>query len=405
MIPDTLLTIIVFLTVYLGMIAGRLPWLALDRTGIAITGMVILLAAGSIEIDDAVRAVDVPTLALLFGLMVVSAQFRLGGFYSAVTRRLGESVAGPKWFLLLVILTSGGLSALLANDIICLAMSPLLLQICRERHFHPLPYLAGLACAANIGSAATLIGNPQNMLLGQVLEISFAGYMLRAIPIAMAGLLACWGVIVYIQRNNWECISEPLNIDATPFDAWQTYKGILVLLCLVVMFLGGWFYREIVALMAAGVLLVSRRMASRQFLALIDWNLLLLFIGLFVVNRTLMDTGLPERAIQYLAERNMDLTSPVLLFVAAVLGSNLVSNVPAVMLLLPVATHPDGGVVLAVASTLAGNLFLVGSIANLIVVEQAARYGFKITWADHFRYGLPVTVATLAIAALWLWIS
>ena len=137
-------------------------------------------------------------------------------------------------------------------------------------------------------------------------------------------------------------------------------------------------------------------------LGLVDWQLLVLFVGLFIVNHALQETGLPARAITALAGLGMDLHDPAPLFGAGAILSNLVSNVPAVMLLLPAATESMSGPVLALSSTLAGNLLIVSSIANIIVVQAAARQGLLIDWRAHARVGLPVTLTTLAIAALWL---
>lgn len=281
---------LVFAFVYLGMLLGEIPGLALDRTGVALLGALALVASERVTPAAAWKAVDVPTVALLFGLMVVSAQFRLGGFYAWVTRRVADVEASPPVLLGLVIAVSGALSAVLANDIVCLAMTPLLIEGCARRRLDPVPFLLGLACAANVGSALTLIGNPQNMLIGQRLHLSFAGYLVDSAVPVVAGL----------------------------------------------------------------------------------------------------------------ARAGVDTTHPAWLFAASVVLSNLVSNVPAVMLLLPQAVRPSSGPVLAIASTLAGNLFVVGSVANIIVVDQAARLGVRISWRRHARVGVPVTVLTLAVAAAWL---
>jgi Na+/H+ antiporter NhaD/arsenite permease-like protein len=397
-----LVVLFTFLGVYAGMIAGGVRGLALDRTGIVLLGAIVLVATGRVTPQEAWEAVDVPTIALLFGLMVVSAQFRLGGFYTLVTRRLGESRASAPRFLLVLILVAGGLSALLANDIICLAMTPVLLEICQRRRLRPLPFLLGLACASNIGSAATLIGNPQNMLIGQVLGLSFAGYLLDAVVPATAGLFACWGIVAWMFRGRWEAEVILAPIDAPTYDGWQTGKGLAVLGGLVVLFLWEPLPREQAALIAAGLLLLSRRMASSRFLALVDWNLLLLFMGLFIVNHALDTSGLLASGLAGLRAAGVDLDGGAWLFGSTVILSNLVSNVPATMLLLPATQHPAAGPILALASTLAGNLILVGSIANLIVVEQARRLGVEINWREHARVGVPVTLATLALAAAWL---
>jgi Na+/H+ antiporter NhaD/arsenite permease-like protein len=177
-----------------------------------------------------------------------------------------------------------------------------------------------------------------------------------------------------------------------------------VLTALVMALLIGAWPREVIALAAAAVLLTSRRMASREMLQLVDWQLLVLFAGLFVVNHAMQRTGNLEQLMDACRAAALDPSQPVWLFSASVLLSNIVSNVPAVMLLLPSATHELAGPILALSSTLAGNLLIVGSIANIIVVDQAARLGLTITWRDHARIGIPVTLLTLAIAAVWLWL-
>jgi Na+/H+ antiporter NhaD/arsenite permease-like protein len=392
----------IFIVVYLGMMLGELPGLKLDRTGIALLGAIALIATGKMSLDDAWGAVDVPTVALLLGLMVISAQLRLGGFYSKLTRHLGEGEHSPSMLLALVIAASGGLSAVLANDIVCLAMAPVLIEVCTHRGLNPVPYLLALACAANIGSAATLIGNPQNMLIGQTLQLSFNGYLLDGGPPALAALLVVWAVIAMIYRPEWRRDSPPIDVEAPAFDRWQTSKGLAVAIAVVAAFLLTNWPRELVALTAAGVLLVSRQLASRDMIGLVDWHLLVLFIGLFVVNRAIAQSGFVGGLLMMSRMAGADLTeAPVLFAVTAVL-SNIVSNVPAVMLLLPAARDATDGAVLALSSTLAGNLIVVGSIANIIVVDQAARLGVEIDWVRHARVGVPVTLLTLALAAGWL---
>lgn len=392
----------VFCLVYLGMMLGGFPGLRLDRTGIALLGAIALVATGRLTVDEAWSAVDVPTLALLLGLMVISAQFRLGGFYSQVTRALGRSNHNPARLLALVIATSAALSAVLANDIVCLAMAPVLIEVCTQRRLNPLPFLLGLACAANVGSAATLIGNPQNMLIGQTLQLSFAGYLLDAAPPTLLGLMIVWAVIARAYAQRWEADLPVVQVGAPPFDRWQTLKGASVTLALVLAFLFTEWPRELIALTAAGVLLVSRRMASRDMLGLVDWHLLLLFIGLFIVNRAIAQSGFLSGILMMSRMAGADLADAPTLFAATAVLSNIVSNVPAVMLLLPAARDALDGAVLALSSTLAGNLIIVGSIANIIVVDQAVRLGVPIDWRTHARIGVPVTLLTLAIAAAWL---
>ncbi len=394
--------LLVFGFVYLGMILGGIPGLALDRTGVALLGVIVLLATGRTTPESAWAAVDVGTMALLLGLMIVSAQFRLGGCYTRITRRLADADVSPSTLLALLIGITGVLAAVLCNDIVCLAMAPVLVECCERRKLDPVPFLLGLACASNVGSAATLIGNPQNILIGQKLQLSFAGYLLMAAVPSALGLAAVWWVIRYQVRGRWEKPVPPTSAEAPPFNVWQTGKGVVVLAALIAAFLFTTWPREVCALAAGGLLMTSRRLASRRILALIDWQLLVLFVGLFVVNDVLAASGTLAELFGALQAGGLDLSRPAPLFVGTAVLSNLVSNVPAVMLLLPIAGHPLAGPILALSSTLAGNLIIVGSIANIIVIDQAARMGVAITWRDHARVGVPVTLVTLAIAAGWL---
>ncbi len=392
----------VFLLVYVGMILGRLPGLALDRTGAALLGAILLVVGGSLSASEALSAVDVPTLALLFGLMIVSAQLNLGGFYTAATRRLAISAASPAGLLARVMAVSALLSAVLANDIVCLAMTPMLVESTLARGLNPLPYLIGLALAANIGSAATLIGNPQNMLIGQVARLSFSGYLAEAWPCVLVSLALAWGLVILGYRGRFGGPVRHLRLTAQPFNPWQSGKGLAALAVCVAAFLWGGVPRENAALACAGFLLLSRRMASRETLALVDWQLLLLFLGLFVVNREVEAAGLLRGLYGALEAVDINLARPAWLYAVTAALSNVVSNVPAVMLLLPGHASPQQSTLLAVSSTLAGNLLLPGSLANLIVAGQAERLGVRLGFLEHARVGLPVTIATLAVSGWWL---
>jgi Na+/H+ antiporter NhaD/arsenite permease-like protein len=404
---------IVFALVYLGMILGGLPLLQLDRTGVALLGAMALVVLGDVSVEEASRSVHAPTLILLFAFMVISAQLRLGGFYTIVTHRLAALPLPPPLLLGALILVVGALAAVFSNDIICLAMAPVLVDACLKRRLDPVPYLLALACAANIGSALTLIGNPQIMLIGESLRLPFGGYLRDAAPPVLLGLAVTWALIALQVRGRWDCPVSLLTAQGelerrgegyAQFDRWQTTKGLTIAAILMVVFLAAPWPRELAALAGAGLLLLSRRLHSRHMLGLVDWELLVLFVGLFVVNRAFEQTGLMAEAVQTLAAAGIDLERPSLLFVTAFVLCNVVSNVPAVMLLLPLATHPMAGTLLALASTLAGNLLIVGSIANIIVVDAAERRGIHIDWLRHARVGVPVTVATLAISGAYLWL-
>jgi Na+/H+ antiporter NhaD/arsenite permease-like protein len=393
----------VFALVYVGMFLGGFPGIRVDRTGIALLGAIALLVTETVPLDRAVAYVDLPTLALLFAMMVLSAQLKLGGVYAALTRRVGSSQVGAAALLALVMALVGTLSAVFTNDIVALAVAPAVVQLCRERDLDPVPFLLGVACAANVGSAATLIGNPQNILVGQALRLSFSAYATRAAVPAALGLVASWAVVVVVTRKRWGARTPRMDQVPSParrpFDAWQAAKGLALGAAVMAAFLFTGWPRELVGLAAAAVVLSGRRFHSREMLGLVDWQLLVLFIGLFVVNGALADAGLAARGLEALARVGVDPRRPAWLFAVSVALSNVVSNVPAVMLLLPVAHGARDGAVLAMSSTLAGNLLVVGSIANIIVLEEARAAGVTIGWRDHSRVGVPVTLVTLALAA------
>ncbi len=395
----------VFATVYLGMFLGGLPRLKLDRSGVALLGAIAVIALTGMPLEEAARAVDLPTIVLLFAFMVVSAQMRLGGFYTEVTRRVGALPLSRAGLLAALIAMAGGLSAIFSNDIICLAMTPVVARLCLQRGLNPIPFLIGLACAANIGSAATLIGNPQNMLIGSVLQLHFGDYLRAAAAPVAISLALLWAWLAYGPgaRAGAPELRRPVGVQVQtadePFDRWQTAKGLTVATALMGVFLFTDWNRDVAALVGAAVLLLSRRFHSADVMGFVDWQLLLLFIGLFVVNHAFGQTGLAGEAVAWLAAQGVHLTDPGALLVLGTVLSNLVSNVPAVMLLLPHlgADPQQAGVLLALVSTFAGNLLLVGSIANLIVADLAAKEGFVLDWKRHLLTGLPVTFASLLV--------
>ena len=396
---------VVFAVVYVGMFLGGLPRLRLDRAGIALLGAIAVMPITGLSVREAAESVDLPTLVLLFAFMVISAQLRLGGFYTAVTQRVGALRVGPRVLLAALILVAGALSAVFSNDVICLAMTPVVARLCLQRGLPPLPFLIGLACAANIGSAATLIGNPQNMLIGSVLRLGFADYARAALPPVLLSLALLWLWLARALPRDLVARSAGAPQPGEPvFDHWQTTKGLIVAMTLMGVFLLTRIPHELAALIGAAVLLMSRRLHSAEVMGFVDWQLLLLFIGLFVVNHAFQQTGMAADAVSWLRLQGVHLEQPGVLAVVAVLLSNLVSNVPAVMLLLPhLGADPQAaGLLLALISTLAGNLLLVGSIANLIVVDLAEKQGIAIDWRAHLRLAAPAAVGTLLVSAAWL---
>ncbi|MFN7954478.1 MAG: SLC13 family permease [bacterium] len=410
------LGVAIFVLAYVGIAIGEIPGLGVDRTGVALLGAMLMVATGTISFPAATHAIDAGTLVLLFGLMVLSAQFRLGGFYSAVALRAARSGLGARGFLAFTLLASALLSALLSNDVICLVLTPIVLEITARRGWNPVPFLLGLAAAANVGSAATVIGNPQNMFIGQRAHLDFGSFLGWCGPPSLVSLALLY---VWLARRgdletdragrahaphdvaDWPLDPE-LMTSTRPFDRVQSTKGVLLTLLLVVLFFTR-VPREVSVLGVVAVLLTSRRLTTPQFLSLVDWPLLLLFIALFVLIEGFRVAGGMTAVEGWLAASGLELHSPAVLASASVVLSNLVSNVPAVMLLMAEwpAGRPELAYLLALTSTYAGNLLLIGSIANLIVVEQARAHGTEIGFATHATRIAPYALVSLAFAVGW----
>jgi Na+/H+ antiporter NhaD/arsenite permease-like protein len=291
--------------------------------------------------------------------------------------------------------------------VVCFALTPLLLGSLLASGRPPLPYLLAIACASNIGSALTPIGNPQNILIAQSFGLPFLPFLMAcAVPVALA-LAVLYFLVARTLAAPSPLPAVPVEIgsESIPLDRSQAAKAILLTLAVIALFLSP-VPAPLTALGLAGIILTSRRMHTRDVLSLVDWHLLTLFIGLFVVVRGFELSGWTEAARDALAAAGADLSEPEVLVPGVALLGNLVGNVPAVILMLPfVGREPVTGYALALASTFAGNAVLVGSIANLIVAEQAERLGVRITFRDHLRLGLPVTLISLALAvmAMALW--
>ncbi len=401
---------LIFLITYAGIALGRVPRLALDRTGIALLGALAMILAGGLSPADALDAISFPTLLLLYGLMVVSAQLRLGGFYTWLALRVTHWIDVPERFLYVLMATSGILASVLANDIICLAFTPVLCVALRRKGLNPLPFLLGLAMATNLGSAATLIGNPQSMLIAQTYGLSFGRFLLWCAPPSLAALVATALFLRWQFRKHWWLPAGTTSVDSDPawpeLNRWQTAKGLAATALVIVLLLAD-APRALSVLSVAGLLLLSRRMHTRPMLALVDWHLITLFCGLFIVVRGFHQSHIPAQVIAWATQQGFDPANPYTLATVSVLLSNLVSNVPATMLLIPgLPSHSETlPYVLSLATTYAGNLFLLGSLANLIVLEQASAYGIRISFRDYARSGIPITLLNLGILFLWLFLQ
>jgi Na+/H+ antiporter NhaD/arsenite permease-like protein len=402
--PNPWITLGIVTITLIGIAIGRYPIIKSNRTTIALMGVALLLATRQVDFDKLPNYFDFDTLILLFSMMIINANLKLAGFFTLAGRALVRFARTPRAFLALEILLTALLSALFLNDTICLMFTPLLLALMDRLKRNPLPYLIALATAANVGSTATLTGNPQNMIVGIASGIPYRDFTLTLAPVALLGLGVIWLVLVMTYPHEFnrtvlempeeenEGLSRPLLI-----------KTLVITTGLLLAFLSG-APIALAAFLAASLLLITRRHQPHIVFAEFDWSLLVFFGALFVVSGSLETSGVTQDLFP-LATLTRQMNILNLSALTAVL-SNLVSNVPAVLLLKPiVANLPNprvGWLTIAAASTLAGNLTLLGSVANLIVAETAARWRIDLSFWEYTKPGLIITLLTLAISVLWL---
>jgi Na+/H+ antiporter NhaD/arsenite permease-like protein len=400
----TLATAAIFVLTYAGVTRGRIPGLRLDRAGVALTGAALMMAVGALSPQEAYRAVDLDTIVLLLGMMIVVAHLKLSGFFRLVAGWALTRAHSARLLLVAVVLTAGILSAFLVNDAVCLVMAPLVIEVTRTLRRDPVPYLLALAMAANVGSTATITGNPQNMIIGAVSHIPYTVFAAVLAPVAIAGLVLVVMVIFAVSRREFR---NQESLFAVPPPA-RVHRPQMIKAALVTFGVVGLFFAGVpvakAAILGGALLLVTRAIKARKVYREIDGALLLMFAGLFVVVAGAEKVLLTPDVVAAVQGLHLD-NVWALTGVSAVL-SNVISNVPAVLALKPfVAGLPDESrawLVIAMSSTLAGNFTLVGSVANLIVAERARAAGIEISLWTYCRAGIPLTLLTLALGAWWL---
>lgn len=377
---------------------GKSPVFRIDRAGVSIIGATIIIAVGILSFNQATQAIDFKTIVLLFSMMIVAANLKLAGFFQLMGNILLKQGQSKKRLLLIVILTSGLLSAFFINDIVCLLFTPIVILICKRTGLNPVPYAISVATASNIGSAGTLIGNPQNILIGSLSKMPFFSYFGLAFPLAALGLLLNYFIIIILFRDSLQGdlpVSQPMN---SSYHGYLVGKSLATMVVIAIGFLAG-ADTVVMASLGAGFLLITRRLKPNKVYASIDFNLLVIFTGLFVIIGGVEYSGLMNWLITQLHFLNFkDFRVFSLL---TVLFSNIFSNVPAVMLLkyfIPEGTNHLWWSGMAVFSTFAGNLTLTGSIANLIVAEIAKREDVKISFFDFLKVGFPLTILLIIIS-------
>ncbi|HHY58765.1 MAG TPA: anion transporter [Chloroflexi bacterium] len=398
-----LIALLIIVATLIGVAIGRWPWLRMNRATIALTGATALIAIGAIPLEAAYAALDLDTLTLLFAMMIINYNLRRAGFFQIVADRVIHHAHTSRQLLAYVIVASGVLSAIFLNDTIVLVFTPLVLDLCLALNVRPIPYLVALVTAANIGSVATIIGNPQNMLIGVASGISFNSFTLYLAPVALAGLLVIWLVVMLVFRRDFggRLVKEPSVRLRT--ESALLRKSIFATAVMLAGFILG-FPIPLAALVGAAILLISRRLEPEAVFREIDLSLLVFFGGLFIVTGAIESVGLSDqlfRVARPLAEQGVAALSLV-----AVMLSNLVSNVPAVLLFRPyIPEFPNptqAWLTLAMSTTLAGNLTLLGSVANLIVAEIAYRRDVNLSFTEYLKAGPLITVLSLSLGIVWL---
>lgn len=392
---------VIFFASYLVFAIGKFPGLKVDRTGAAIIGAVVMVAFRVLPSSDVLHSIDFNTIVLLFSMMLIVGNLHLVGFFEwnaeVVLRRLD-----PRWLLPAVIFTCGVLSAFFVNDIVCLVMVPFVLSITRRMKLAPTPYLLAVATASNIGSVATITGNPQNMLVGSYSGIAYRNFLWHLGPVAVIGLFLDWAVLHWVHFRTEAKAAQADDIPLPALDLSRLRKPLIVVTAVVIGFFVG-VPPAMMAALGAAVLLITRTLEPRKLYQEVDWGLLVFFVGLFVIVGGAENAGIVKHMLDFARHWNLQHMG-VFTLVVAVIG-NIVSNVPAVMLLkslVPGFQDPHTAwLTLAMASTLAGNLTITGSVANIIVVESA-KPEVKISFLDYLRVGVPITIATLLVGTLWL---
>lgn len=406
------ITLIVFILVYVAMGFGKLPGFKVDRTGAAVVGAMAVLAFDGISASAAWQAIDYKTVGLLFGLMVISGAFAVSGFYAWTAQKVASLQVSPAKLLAIFVVVGGVLAGLLTNDVVVVAMTPLLVSITLARKLNPIPFLLAFCFAANVGSVGTLMGSPHNMIAAQALDVSFVQLLKVAGIPALLALPIVWGVVAWRFRGNWTLPPAAIKADApvtTPvrLDVLETVKASVVMLGTVALFIWGGWPQEVVALGAAGILLINRSVASSDVLKEVDGNLLLLIMGLFVVNAAMANTGLPQTLLGDLKHMGVSLDEPLSLFFTTAVLSNIVGNNPTVMLLVPYLPAGVGAdalcAALALGTGFSSNMVIFGSLAGIVVVEQAKACGVTISFMEFAKAGIPVALLCILMSACWLY--
>jgi Na+/H+ antiporter NhaD/arsenite permease-like protein len=400
--------LVVFAVTYLAVAFPRLPGLRLTRPLAALVGAVAMVVVGRLPMSAAYRAIDFDVLTFILGVLILAAYLEIGGFFEWSAHRIARHAHSPRQLLAVIVAFTGVLSAFFMNDTLCLVLPPLVLAVVVPLGLPPLPYMLAVALSANVGSAMAITGNPQNMLIGIASGIGYGPFLASLSLASCGGLILVYWCVVWLFRRQ---LSTPRDNAQTSSDQPPPIRPRVIVPALIVFtgMLIAWLMRmplPIVSITGAVVLLLVDSRDAAQAMERVDWQLLLFFAALFVSVAGIRDVPLVQdltnTSVRSLGDhpfapwRDASTISAIMIAL-----SNLVSNVPAVLLwqpLVPRLSHPTFvWLTMAMSSTFAGNLSLLGSMANLIVAERAAKQGVHIGFWDYLRVGVPVTVLTTVL--------
>jgi len=402
-----IIALIIFIITYIGIIADKLPLLHLNRKSIAFVGSVLMIAFGVINFEDAIKSIDFDTIALLLGMMIIISTLRLEGFFAFISHTTMTKAKTTNILLWSVVFITGFASAFLVNDVVVLLFTPIIIQFCRKVSLNPIPFLLAEIFASNAGSLMSITGNPQNMIIGIASQISYAKFMFLMLPIAIISMLV---IILVIKKTNVDIFKKKTLIkipqDIATYDL-KTMRNSLIIFCLVIV---AFFLSKIInlsipiiALGGASLVLIFTKQEGKQILKGVDWSLLLFFASLFIIVAAIRQSGVLNIIFEVSLQENT--LSIFVIFLLSLILAQLLSNVPYVVLVLPIFALAKSEILwlsLAASSTLAGNLTIIGAMANLIVIEQAQKENVKITPHKFYRSSILITTITYILAIAFL---
>ncbi len=401
--------LIIFCVTYAGIIFTRLPGITIDRPSAAFFGAVAMVLAGVLSFDEAIRAIDFNTIALLLGMMILIAVLELDGLFTFIAEKTISYSGNRSQLLALVVGITGIASAFLVNDAVVLLFTPVVIRICRSARLNPVPYLTAEIMASNIGSAMTITGNPQNIIIGISSGIEYGKFLLYLLPVSLAGMV----IVVYMVRmffkedfNSGARLVFHGNESSCNFDSMRTsvpvFAGVVLLFFLSPL-IG--ISIPMIALLGASLILIFGKIKPSSVIRKVDWVLLLFFSGLFIVVQGVVKSGVLGELMDFFPLSNSIEGIGSIHFLSLIL-SQVVSNVPFTILMLPFLRPVSSRLLwlsLASGSTLAGNATIVGAMANLIVIESAEAQGVKIGFWPFLRIGMAITLVTLMVSVLVLY--